>query len=131
MRQVVWCRDPDQGDIEAPLAQAVVELVVGELGDARLHLRVVAAERGQDVHEQQRGAAGPDPDGQAPGAPVRRPAGRADDLVGCGEGLPGGGHHRLGGRGDPQAPTGTFEQAQAESPLQQPQLPAQRRLGDP
>jgi hypothetical protein len=57
--------------------------------------------------------------------------GRADDLVGRGEGLPGGGHHRFGGRGDPQAPTGTFEQGQTESPLQQPQLPAQRRLGDP
>jgi hypothetical protein len=101
----------------------VVELVVGELGDARLHFWVVAAERGQDVDEQQRGAAGPDRDRQAPGAPVRGTVGRADDLVGRGEGLPGGLHYRFGGRGDPQAPTGTFEQAQPESPLQQPQLP--------
>jgi hypothetical protein len=33
------------------------------------------------------GAARPDRDGQAPGAPVRRAVGGADDLVGRGEGL--------------------------------------------
>ena len=29
VRQVIRCRDPDQGDVEASLTQAVMELVIG------------------------------------------------------------------------------------------------------
>jgi uncharacterized membrane protein YqgA involved in biofilm formation len=43
VRQVVRCRDPDQGDVEASPTQAVMELVIGELGDACLHVWVVGA----------------------------------------------------------------------------------------
>ncbi|HEY3630409.1 MAG TPA: hypothetical protein VGL21_05890 [Jatrophihabitantaceae bacterium] len=63
------------------------------------------------------------PVGGCPGGP--------DDVVGARDGLPGSVHHRCGRRRDAQPSAVAFEQRQTEPALEQPQLPAQRRLRDP
>ena len=101
MRQVVgWRCDAGEGEVEAAVAQPAALLVVGELNHARLDVRLVAAKRSERVHEQQRGAARLDGDRQSAGAPGRGALGCADDVVGGGDGLPGGLHDRFGRRGD-------------------------------